>query len=138
MKAVVAAFNQEKALVGAFSVITNLRMELFEALVDLHLVTLAEQEAQGEPPRAQDPDASDGGQLENALDTLGTRIYLGVIGGRLQQHEQHHRHHREEHVGAHLQHVIMALVHVLMLLEPTLHILRAPFMVDGEPILTGR
>ena len=33
MKAVVAAFNQEKALVGAFSVITNLRRELFEALV---------------------------------------------------------------------------------------------------------
>ena len=33
MKAVVAAFNQEMALVGAFSVITILRMELFEALV---------------------------------------------------------------------------------------------------------
>ena len=33
MKAVVATFNQEKALVGAFAVITNLRMELFEALV---------------------------------------------------------------------------------------------------------
>ena len=33
MKAVVAAFNQEKALVGAFSVITNLRMELLGALV---------------------------------------------------------------------------------------------------------
>ena len=33
MKAVVAAFNQEKALVGAFSMITNLRMDLFEALV---------------------------------------------------------------------------------------------------------
>ena len=33
MKVVVATFNQEKALVGAFSVITNLRMELFEALV---------------------------------------------------------------------------------------------------------
>ena len=30
MKAVVAAFNQEKILVGAFSVITNLRMDLFE------------------------------------------------------------------------------------------------------------
>ena len=30
---IVAAFNQEKALVGAFSVITNLRMELFQALV---------------------------------------------------------------------------------------------------------
>ena len=33
MKAVVAALNQEKALVEAFSVITNLRMDLFEALV---------------------------------------------------------------------------------------------------------
>ena len=32
VKAVVAAFSQEKALVGAFSVITNLRMELFQAL----------------------------------------------------------------------------------------------------------
>ena len=38
MKAVVAAFNQEKALVGAFSVITNLRMELSEALADTHLM----------------------------------------------------------------------------------------------------
>ena len=36
MKAVVAAFNQEKALVGAFSVITNLRMDLFEALTRTH------------------------------------------------------------------------------------------------------
>ena len=35
MKVVVAAFNQEKALVGAFSVITNLRMDLFEALVEM-------------------------------------------------------------------------------------------------------
>ena len=33
MKAVVAPFNQEKALVGAFSVLTNLWMELFQALV---------------------------------------------------------------------------------------------------------
>ena len=32
MKAVVAGFNQEKTPVGAFSVITNLRMEIFEAL----------------------------------------------------------------------------------------------------------
>ena len=32
MKAVVAAFNQEKAIVGAFSVIRNLRMDIFEAL----------------------------------------------------------------------------------------------------------
>ena len=34
MKAVVAAFNQEKALVGAFFVLTNLRMELFQALLE--------------------------------------------------------------------------------------------------------
>ena len=33
MKALVGAFTQEKALVGAFSVITNLRMELFEVLL---------------------------------------------------------------------------------------------------------
>ena len=32
MKALIGAFNQEKALVGAFSVITNLRMDLFESL----------------------------------------------------------------------------------------------------------
>ena len=38
MKTVVAAFNQEKALVGAFSVITNLRMELFEALISTAIV----------------------------------------------------------------------------------------------------
>ena len=42
MKAVVAAFNQEKALVGAFSVITNLRMELFEALACTSSVTAAD------------------------------------------------------------------------------------------------
>ena len=35
MKAVVAAFNQEKALVWAFSVISNLRMDLFEALLEM-------------------------------------------------------------------------------------------------------
>ena len=40
MKAVVAAFNQEKALVGAFSVITNLRMELFEALMSRYSVIM--------------------------------------------------------------------------------------------------
>ena len=33
VKAVVAAFKQEKAPVGAFSVITNLLIELFEALM---------------------------------------------------------------------------------------------------------
>ena len=38
MNAVVATFNQEKALVGAFSVITNLRMELFQALLSSQLL----------------------------------------------------------------------------------------------------
>ena len=37
MKAVVAAFNQEKALVGAFSVLTNIRMELFQALIYINI-----------------------------------------------------------------------------------------------------
>ena len=37
VKALVGAFNQEKALVGAFSVITNLRMDLFEALQSIML-----------------------------------------------------------------------------------------------------
>ena len=36
MKAFVAVYIQEKALVGAFSVITNLRMELFQALMTMH------------------------------------------------------------------------------------------------------
>ena len=51
MKAVVAAFNQEKALVGAFSVITNLRMELFQALLPVHVVEQIDQEedCQGDP-----------------------------------------------------------------------------------------
>ena len=40
MKAVVATFNQEKALVGAFSVITNLRVDLFEALISTDYSTL--------------------------------------------------------------------------------------------------
>ena len=50
MKAVVAAFNQEKALVGAFSVITNLRMELFQGLVlrSYSVSALSHQSAQHE------------------------------------------------------------------------------------------
>ena len=40
MKAVVVAFNQEKALVGAFSVITNLRMDLFEALTIIIIIVI--------------------------------------------------------------------------------------------------
>ena len=42
LKAATTAFNQEKALVGAFSVITNLRMELFEALLHWYDVVRVE------------------------------------------------------------------------------------------------
>ena len=49
MKAVVAAFNQEKALVGAFSVITNLRMEIFEALLGLESLCSEEYDRQQYP-----------------------------------------------------------------------------------------
>ena len=42
MKAVVAAFNQEKALVGAFTVLTNLRMDLFQALAGTPWTDLAD------------------------------------------------------------------------------------------------
>ena len=39
VKALVGTFNQEKALEGAFFVITNLRMELFQALrIYLHFI----------------------------------------------------------------------------------------------------
>ena len=48
MKALVAAFNKEKALVGAFSVITNLRMELFQALMTTLTSTLQTEANAGE------------------------------------------------------------------------------------------
>ena len=48
MKAVIAAFNQEKALVGTFFVITSLRMELFEFLVSNHLVVVKSVPVTGE------------------------------------------------------------------------------------------
>ena len=51
MKAVVAAFNQEKALVGAFSVITNLRMELFQALAEEEQARLRLEEEENEEVR---------------------------------------------------------------------------------------
>ena len=54
MKAVVAAFNQEKALVGAFSVITNLRMELFQACSTSFciagILALCDEFVPGDPP----------------------------------------------------------------------------------------
>ena len=54
MKALVGALNQEKALVGAFSVITNLRMELFQALINVVLVQHRHAEAEGRDDSAQE------------------------------------------------------------------------------------
>ena len=53
MKAVVATFNQEKVLVGAFSLITNLRMELFQALVDTRYPPLLAATSAQARPRLQ-------------------------------------------------------------------------------------
>ena len=47
MKALVGAFNQEKALAGAFSVITNLRMELFQALMLMYWSSEPERDDRG-------------------------------------------------------------------------------------------
>ena len=58
MKAVVAAFNQEKALVGAFSVITNLRMQLFGALAGGQE---GHRHRGGEPLRGQDAQTGEDG-----------------------------------------------------------------------------
>ena len=57
-KAVVAAFNQEKALVGAFSVITNRRMELFEALMETKTDTRVSETPWWPGPAAQQLDIS--------------------------------------------------------------------------------
>ena len=68
MKAVVAAFNQEKALVGAFSVITNLRMELFEALIFTRniLITQAGVPGGGQQRPGAGPGPGHGGEAGQA------------------------------------------------------------------------
>ena len=69
MKAVVAAFNQEKALVGAFSVITNLRMQLFEALLEAQPSLDPEPEA--EQREAEDEEEDESFPLLNETSFLG-------------------------------------------------------------------
>ena len=72
MKAVVAAFNQEKALVAAFSVITNLWMELFETLVKARVMN------QPTDSRGR------GSRYTSALDCLVTTVRgEGFFGGLL-------------------------------------------------------
>ena len=82
MKAVVAAFNQEKALVGAFSVITNLRMQLFEALVTtaplLQCPHLRVQLVVHHPLEAPGGVAARGGGEAVLLDVDGEHRVLGL------------------------------------------------------------
>ena len=82
MKAVVAAFNQEKALVGAFSVIMNLQMELFEALIDTR-VNVAGSELL--PQNQGQPGHTNWYQLVPAQDQLGN-----TPPHQQQQQQQHH------------------------------------------------
>ena len=73
----VDAFNQEKALVGAFSVITNLRMELFEALLTMVLMRVLWQHG-----LLDDRQVRDGG----AARTLGPAHGLHGEAGQLLPH----------------------------------------------------
>ena len=75
MKAVVAAFNQEKALVGAFSVIRNLRMELFQALVVLLSFSLHQAGTPEDlrPERAAAPPGRGGAVVRPAAHTRPAR-----------------------------------------------------------------
>ena len=61
MKAVVAAFNQEKALVGAFSMITNLRVAFVESLVLTH-ASVQREVVLSAAVIDQDAGAGDGGE----------------------------------------------------------------------------
>ena len=61
MKVVVTTFNQEKALVGAFSVITNLRIAFVESLVLTH-ASLQREVVLSEAVIDQDAGAGDGGE----------------------------------------------------------------------------
>ena len=82
MKAVVAAFNQEKALVGAFSVITNLRMELFGALVSsgLGCVEVQLRSYLGRPGELEQVDHVLLEVLHVGHGLLGLGLLLGLLG----------------------------------------------------------
>ena len=76
MKAVVAAFNQEKALVGAFSVITNLRMQLFLALVSSVSARVAWQQTGGSTRTLSPPPSC----LQAWLASLSTETCVLLLG----------------------------------------------------------
>ena len=80
MKAVVVAFNQEKALVGAFSVITNLRMDLFQALEQELIIQSRMYETQQAAYLAPDP-AHGGGYQNPVFDLEAAGGQGGSAGG---------------------------------------------------------
>ena len=86
MKAVVAAFNQKKALVGAFSVITNLRMELFQALMPPHFLSPSLEKLDSIQRGAGTSHATEGEILENIICCKnyfrfldGARVVVSVV-----------------------------------------------------------
>ena len=79
VKAVVAAFNQEKALVGAFSVITNLRMELFEAL---------EQEEAGEEKSDKFVKKDEGRERQIREPRIETPTHTGGVSEEARRREE--------------------------------------------------
>ena len=81
MKAVVAAFNQEKALVGAFSVITNLRMQLFEALFQAVLCSYIQDEQLSAPVPLPSHRVAELSFVLKALTTLISSLKRGGGGG---------------------------------------------------------
>ena len=85
MKAVVAAFNQEKALVGAFSVIKNLWMELFGALI------LVQHDVKSETESYQEqwiPDEECNECLQYFVEHGHVDVVLGELGVTAHQRDQ--------------------------------------------------
>ena len=86
VKAVVAAFNQEKALVGAFSVLTNLRIELFQALV----ASGGAATPRSRPQWPHDCSGSLSTQVQSRISTLSTHrdsmttLTICVTGGSME------------------------------------------------------
>ena len=79
MKVVVAAFNQEKALVGAFSVIMNLRMKLFEALAEV-VTSLLEAGASWRLPDARGWSCLQLAVVRGAADCVTALLHHGAPG----------------------------------------------------------
>ena len=79
VKAVVAAFNQEKALVGAFSVTTNLRMKLFQALLYILMITANTSAAPWPAARSRDTPWCSNNSSSTAPDKTARNLPFGAL-----------------------------------------------------------